>query len=434
MEVKKLNKEVAERIHMIAQGKIPKGYCKEKDCIIPEKWKVEKCGDIISYKNGLNYSSNSTGKLTKIVGVGDFKDRFYLDSTTLGEILCKDLDEDYYIVNGDMIFVRSNGNKELIGRILFCENIEDKVTFSGFTIRGRVISKEFIPKFCAYYFSSTLVKKQYIKMGGGTNISNLSQSILGDINIFQPTLNEQKRIIEIVSTWDKAIELKEKLLLEEQQKKQGLLEKVLLEAKKNHNPKKWVSVKISEVLDVRDERETINAGLELYSLTIEDGVTPKCDRYNRQFLVKDEDKKYKVTKFNDVVYNPANLRFGAIALNKVEQDVLLSPIYETLYLKDDERFDINFIAELLMNPNQIKKFSTMAEGTLVERMAVKVKDFMKFKIDVPSDINEQVRLAKIFNLQQKQIEMLKQEIEALKEQKKGLMQLLLTGIVRVKVD
>ena len=175
----------------------------------------------------------------------------------------------------------------------------------------------------------------------------------------------------------------------------------------------------------------ISEKLPLFSLTIEKGVTPKTERYERGFLVKSDEKKYKLTKFNDIVYNPANLRFGAIALNKINEDVLLSPIYEVLFIKNNEKYDINFISDILTSSRQILIFSKKAEGTLVERMAVKIDAFLNTKIKIPKDIKEQKAISDVLSTADKEIVLLEKELKKIKEQKKGLMQLLLTGIVRV---
>ena len=269
----------------------------------------------------------------------------------------------------------------------------------------------------------------------GVGRYKLTKDALKNIEFSLPEINEQKKIIKILECWDNNLELKEKLLQEKQKQKKGLMEKLFSEkVKLKGYVETWKKIKLSDILEIRNEKSKITDNLELFSLTIEDGVTPKTDRYNREFLVKEDDKKYKIAKYNDIVYNPANLRFGAITLNKVEKDVLLSPIYETLYIKDSSKYDIDFIGAILTTDSQIKRFSTMAEGTLVERMAVKVKDFVNFKIKVPNSIEEQKEIAKIINTSQREINLIKDEIEYLKEQKKGLMQLLLTGIVRVKCD
>lgn len=250
-----------------------------------------------------------------------------------------------------------------------------------------------------------------------------------------PPKNEQERIINIIKTWDQAIELKEKLIDEKKKQKTGLMQKLLTgKVRLPGFDKEWVNVKLKKILKQRNEKSEIKEGLELYSLTIEDGVTPKTDRYNREFLVKSGNKKYKITKCNDIVYNPANLRFGAIAVNRIGQSVLLSPIYEVLYIKDEKKYDIDFVGQLLTWDRNIKYFSTMAEGTLVERMAVKIDAFLDVAFKFPPSLEEQKAIASILSLADKEICILKKEVISLKKQKKGLMQLLLTGIIRVNTQ
>ena len=424
--------EIENRLQLIKVGKEPVGYKNNNGYIIPKDWKIEKMGNLMEFKNGLNYKSNDSGELIKIVGVGDFKDNFYLNPKIIDYINVNNLSNDYLLKDGDLLFVRSNGNKDLIGRVLYCNTNNEKMTFSGFTIRGRLHSNDMMDKYCAYYCSSNLVKSQYMKNGGGTNINNLSQGILSNLDITKPPLNEQKRIVETIEVWDKLIYLKEKLLEQKLKQKKGLMERLLTgKVRLSGFNNEWHKVKISEVFDIRNEKSTITDELELYSLTIENGVTEKSDRYNREFLVKGDNKKYKITKFNDIVYNPANLRFGAISLNKIKKDVLLSPIYETLYVKNIYKYDVGFISQILMSENQIKHFSTMAERTLVERMSVKVKDFINFKINIPNSIHEQKAIAQIIYSCEKEIELLKKEITLLKKQKDGLIKLMLTGVVRV---
>lgn len=285
-----------------------------------------------------------------------------------------------------------------------------------------------------YYLLDFEINNILLKSSGST-FPNVTSKELNELFVILFDKNSQEQIVKILKNWDRTIELNEKLLQEKQKQKKGLMERLLTgKVRLSGFDQKWNELKLEEILESRNEKSEVTNNLELFSLTIEDGVTPKTDRYNREFLVKEDNKKYKIAKYNDIVYNPANLRFGAITLNKVEKDVLLSPIYEILYIKDNTKYDIDFIGAILTTDSQIKKFSTMAEGTLVERMSVKVKDFINFKIRIPNCIEEQKAIAKIINTSQKEIDLIKKEIELLKEQKKGLMQLLLTGIVRVKCD
>ena len=149
--------------------------------------------------------------------------------------------------------------------------------------------------------------------------------------------------------------------------------------------KNWSKHKISEFLTERNEKVIPNPSIPLVSFTVEKGVTPKSKRYNREFLVKDDKKKYKITKKNDIVYNPANLKFGAIARNKFG-NAAFSPIYVTFITK----LNPVFTEFLVRRKDFIKLALKYQEGTVYERMAVKSKDFLSLKIYLPNssrDIN-----------------------------------------------
>lgn len=406
-----------------------------KNITLPSNWRLVKLGDYFEFKNGINFSRNDSGYVIEVLGVGDFKDRFYADFQSLSTSKVNEIKNLTKIEQGDLLFVRSNGNKELIGRILYVKEIDRDIYYSGFVIKGSCSNKEIHNEYIARVCSSPFVMKQYLIKGGGSNINNLNQVILSDLDILLPPYNEQKEINSVLSTWDKAIDLKEKLIEAKKKQKAVLMQKLLTgKVRLPGFDKEWVNVELRKILKRRNEKSEIKEGLELYSLTIEDGVTPKSDRYNREFLVKSGNKKYKITKCNDIVYNPANLRFGAIAVNRIEQSVLLSPIYEVLYIKDEKKYDIDFVGQLLTWDRNIKYFSTMAEGTLVERMAVKIDAFLDVAFKFPPSLEEQKAIASILSLADKEICILKKEMISLKKQKKGLMQLLLTGIVRVNTQ
>ncbi len=191
----------------------------------------------------------------------------------------------------------------------------------------------------------------------------------------------------------------------------------------------WKEVQLAQVLKERKEYMAKDGLLEHISLT-KDGIIPKTERYERDFLVKDENKQYKITKLNDICYNPANLKFGVICRNTYGSGIF-SPIYVTYEIVGQDNL---FIGYLLVTPNLIAKARRFEEGTVYERMAVSSEDFQKVKVFIPSDIAEQKAIADILLKADKEIELLNQKLDALKEQKKGLMQQLLTGKIRVKVS
>lgn len=154
--------------------------------------------------------------------------------------------------------------------------------------------------------------------------------------------------------------------------------------------KNWSEHKISEFLTERNEKVVPNSGIPLVSFTVEKGVTPKSKRYNREFLVKDDNKKYKITKKDDIVYNPANLKFGAIARNKFG-NAAFSPIYVTFITK----LNPAFTEFLVRRKNFINLALKYQEGTVYERMAVKSKDFLNLKIYLPNSSRDINHIAQI---------------------------------------
>ena len=123
-----------------------------------------------------------------------------------------------------------------------------------------------------------------------------------------------------------------------------------------------------------------------------EGIYAKTDRYNRDFLVKDEEKNYKITHLSDICYNPANLKFGVICLNTYG-DAIFSPIYVTYEVKNGN--DPYFISQYVTNSTFIGHIRKYEQGTVYERMSVSSEDFLKGQIYLP-DYQTQLQISKIF--------------------------------------
>lgn len=182
-------------------------------------WPTVKLSALATFRNGLNFAANARGKGLAIVGVRDFQDRSFVRYDDLEELNPDALSSrDSLIAKNDIIFVRSNGNRELIGRSLFVAEAPPKPTsHSGFTIRLRFTDQRALPQFFAYQLRGEIVRKLLSSRGGGTNINNLSQGILGDLDVTLPPLWEQARIAEILGAYDDLIEVNRRrvALLEE---------------------------------------------------------------------------------------------------------------------------------------------------------------------------------------------------------------------------
>lgn len=275
-----------------------------------------------------------------------------------------------------------------------------------------------------YYLQNN--KNDLLKLvdSAGNGTGRLDSEVLKAIEIYLPRIEEQKTISETLSVWDYAIEKTERLISKKEKLFNGISQKIFRKSGRKHI--------ISEYLSIRNEKCIPDDTIPLYSLTIEDGVTPKSDRYDREALVKDTDEKeYKVVYPGDIVFNPANLRWGAIARSNETRKVAVSPIYEVLSL-DNSKINSDYLTFLLTSKDKIQYYSTKTEGTLVERMAVKVDVFLNFEIEIEEDCEKQKASAEVLTVLKKEISLLKNQLEQYKLQKQGLMQKLLTGEWRIK--
>jgi type I restriction enzyme S subunit len=171
------------------------------------KWPTKRLGELAEFRNGVNYNKSSFGEGVKVVGVSDFQDYTKPKYEELEQINPEGIVTERNILrDGDIVFVRSNGNRELIGRSLLIEQPPEEITHSAFTIRLRFTAREVHPKFYAYCFRAPLIRHALTAQGGGTNINNLNQDILNALEVPLPPLLVQRRVASILSAYDELME------------------------------------------------------------------------------------------------------------------------------------------------------------------------------------------------------------------------------------
>ena len=178
----------------------------------------------------------------------------------------------------------------------------------------------------------------------------------------------------------------------------------------------WKETALSSVLTERNEYAEKDGTYEHATLSKE-GIYGKTARYDRDFLVSTENKKYKVTHLGDLCYNPANLKFGVICLNTYG-DAIFSPIYVTFEI--DASSDPDFIGAYLTRWDFINRALKYQQGTVYERMAVSPEDFVSIKCCFPQKA-EQTRLAEFITLLDNRIAAQGKYVESLKKYKRGLL-------------
>ena len=172
-------------------------------------WQERRLGEIADFRNGVNYTKENFGRGVKVINVKDFQDYATPKYDTLDEINPDGAVRAAHLLQeNDVIFVRSNGNRELIGRSLALLAVPpEPITHSAFTIRVRLHRcPELNPLFYAYVFRSGVIRQILSAQGNGANISNLNQDILERLVVPLPPRGQQDRIAAILSAYDELIE------------------------------------------------------------------------------------------------------------------------------------------------------------------------------------------------------------------------------------
>ena len=184
------------------------------DPVLNEKgWKCKRLLDMGSCKNGMNFHYNDSGIEINCLGVGDFKDFSTINDTSLLPVVSLNEmpSEEYLLKNDDIVFVRSNGNKALVGRSVAVYPNDTPTTFSGFCIRYRLQDTSVSVPYLLRVLKSDDMR---LKMAGrGANIQNLNQQILGTLIIPVPPIELQNQFADFVKQVDKSrfITSKEKI-------------------------------------------------------------------------------------------------------------------------------------------------------------------------------------------------------------------------------
>ena len=154
-------------------------------------------GQLATFRNGLNYTRTSRGARVKVVGVGDFKDNFEVPLPQINSVrIDGELSEHDRLLPSDILMVRSNGSRQLIGRAMLVPESNDAVSFSGFTIRIRLSSDCISPEYLCSYLRTKDARKRLTSGGGGANISNLNQRLLSSFPIMVPDKVTQKHVLD----------------------------------------------------------------------------------------------------------------------------------------------------------------------------------------------------------------------------------------------
>lgn len=394
---------------------------------IPEGWSVKKLGEISCLIAGNAFNSEDFIDmgipLIRISNIAD--DGIVLDENTafLPESFLKE-NSKFVIRQTDLLIAMSGATTGKMGINTFSEPmlLNQRVCI----IRAKDVSQNFLNQ---YLFTH---KKDILRQSYGGAQPNIGNNDIKKIKVLLPPLGEQEKIAGILGTWNEAIEKLSDLIEQKKFLKKGLMQKLLTgQTRLPGFSQPWKEVKLGEIckLEATTSKSAFIDENGKYYIIDMGAVSTEGTLISSKRTNTCED----LLKINDIVMPKDDIGGGNIigktAIIKQENTYILSDHVFKLNIHDS---DSNFISYLINSYGYNKYMRRMSCGSAI--LGLSKKDVEKCLLNIPSDISEQQAIADVLSAADDEINLLNQKLKAIKEQKKGLMQQLLTGQIRVKVN
>lgn len=420
--------EIKQRIEQIRRGEVPEGYVKKRKVVIPQQWGLPQIKDIASISSGSTPNRNNseywngniawvttgelssghvnhTSELITVKAVKETKMRIYPQGTLL---------------------MAMYGQGKTRGTVAILE-IDAAVNQAC----AAITVKDGKSKFLFYQLKNSY--QDIRKLSNTGNQENLNADIIKTYQVPWAPDEEQERISTILTTQDKVIELKEKRLAEKQRQKKYLMQQLLTGKKRLPGfSGEWKNIKLCEVLSERKEKN-VEQNLRICSVAVQKGVVDQVEHLGRSYAANDT-SNYSVAHYGDIIYTKSptgDFLYGIVKQNLLQETVAVSPLYGVF---TPLTFGLGYFLHTYFQSAICARNYLLP---IVQKGAKNTNNitndtFISSKLYLPLDVEEQKAIADTFIAADREIELLQQDIEQEKQKKKALMQLLLTGIVRVK--
>lgn len=404
-------------------------YKQSRIGIIPSDWNIARIEDIADVdKNSLNSKTEPNYKF-KYISLSDVNEGKVNSNLVTYTFKNAPSRARRIVEKNDILMSTVRPNLKGFAYLKFF--ILDTIASTGFAVLS--CKENYCPEFLYYNLFSHNIESQIFGLVVGSNYPAINSSEVRSLKIPVPPLKEQEKIAEILSTWDLAIEKQEQLIEKKKDFKKGLMQRLyakgtkkekLVKSKLGEIPENWDVIKAKEVFTNVSIKNNENE--ELLSVTQDKGTIPRSQLEGNVVMPDGNTNGYKLVVPNNFIISLRSFQ-GGLEISKHRG--IISPAYTVLENR------INICHDYFKYYFKKEEFISRLNGVIVgirDGKQISYADFGEMFLPVPP-IEEQRKIAEILTLADKEIELLEKELEALKLQKKGLMQRLLTGEVRVKV-
>ncbi|QHG91305.1 restriction endonuclease subunit S [Sulfurimonas sp. CVO] len=413
---------------------VPEGYKKTKVGVIPNDWQLYRTDKVLKrVRNSVDVIADEEYKQ---IGIRSHGKGIFYKETVLGKELGNKsvfwIEPDCFIVN--IVFAW----EQAIGKTT--ENELGMIASHRFPMYKPQPNKVDLD-YLVYLFKSKRGKYllELASPGGAGRNKTLGQGEFAELEIALPPFKEQQKIANIFTIYDEAIVKQEELIKEKEQLKKGLMQKLLSGTIRFDGfDDEWEEVRLGDIGEFKTSSidKIVNENEKLVNLI------NYMDVYRNKHI--NQNFKCSETSLKEEQYEKVNLKKGDILFTPSSETpddighsaVIIEDLPNTVYSYHLVRFrpkksiDLKFSGYVFNNIDILKEFAKRANGST--RFTLSIKDFNETKAKLPS-LPEQQKIAEVLSLADNEINLLKNELEELKLQKKALMQKLLTGEVRVKV-
>ena len=424
-----MNEQIKKRIEQIRRGEVPEGYKKTNAGIVPAEWNGYHLGDIYIERKGAGNPDLPVLSVSIHSGVSDGE----LDEDELGKQIKRITDKTQYknAFAGDLVFNMMRAWQGAIG----------VVQAQGLVSPAYIVAKPqnvIYPQFMDCYMKTPRMIATINRQSYG--VTDFRKRLYWDsfslIYCALPSIQEQEKIAAILAAQDKIIELQQQMIEELQKLKRACLQKmfpqkgqIVPDTRFPGFTDAWEQRECGELYSERHENG--DETLPILSVSIHSGISDgEMDEENLgKFIRRSEDKtKYKKVYSGDLVFNMMRAWQGAIGVAK--NVGMVSPAYITA-IPNGEVYP-PFMDVCLRRKDIVSQINNLSYGVTDFRKRLYWESFVKVQCIIPA-IEEQKKITNFFNALNNHIALHQRKLEEMQKHKKTLMQLLLTGVVRVKV-
>tara|TARA_R110002051_G_scaffold78626_1_gene142201 strand:+ start:7738 stop:9063 length:1326 start_codon:yes stop_codon:yes gene_type:complete len=437
-----------ENEDVLVKGK--EGYKETKLGWIPEDWSLPTIDEVFEFlkttsfsRNQLNYDDDNA---IYYIHYGDIHSTYKTPILDFEEVQSvPKLNNDVqlpasvqYLKDGDVIIADASEDYEGVGTAIELQNLEDKKVVSGlhtFALRDK---EELTAKgFRTYIFKNPIVKKALKTIATGSKVFGISKGNVQKFKIVLPTFPEQQKIATILNTWDKAIAAQEKLIVEKQELKKGLMQRLLTGKKRFTGfEEEWEEVSLGDVCNVKGKYGIGAAAVEFSNdlpryLRITDIDDDGNYSPEKEVSVSEENWDEYVLNKGDIVFARTGNTTGKTYLYQEKDGVLVYAGFLIKFAPNPEILNCNYLKFFTQTKQYWDWVRTMSVRS--GQPGINSNEYGKLKLLLPP-IEEQKKIVSLLETKENEIEKNQACVKELKKQKQGLMQQLLTGEIRVNTN